>query len=55
MTSIDPARALTVYQERVGRLTNEILMRDIAIADLEERVRDLELQLKSPKVAADPA
>lgn len=42
MATVDPARALPLYQTRVGVLHNEILMRDVAIADLEEQVQRLQ-------------
>lgn len=36
MTTIDPNRALPVYQARVSNMINDIILRDIAITDLEE-------------------
>lgn len=42
MTTIDPNRALPVYQARVSNMINDIILRDIAIADLEESNRQLQ-------------
>jgi FtsZ-binding cell division protein ZapB len=36
MATIDPNRALPVYQARVSNMINDIILRDIAISELEE-------------------
>ncbi|GAA0705430.1 hypothetical protein GCM10010193_70640 [Kitasatospora atroaurantiaca] len=42
MATIDPNKALPVYQARAGNMLNDIILRDIAIVDLEERNQQLE-------------
>lgn len=58
MATIDPAKALTYYQARVGNMLNDIVMRDVAIAELEEQNRTLEdecgrLRVKLHDLTAD--
>ena len=62
MATIDPAKALTYYQARIGNMLNDIVMRDVAIAELEEQNRTLEnecgrlrVQLRELAGSADPA
>lgn len=38
MATVSNERALAEYQRRIGSLYNEIVMRDVAIAELEERL-----------------
>jgi hypothetical protein len=45
MVTIDPQRALAEYQRRVGQMANDVIMRDVAIAELEEQVAQLRDQL----------
>lgn len=45
MATVNTDRALAEYQRRLGAMANEIVMRDVAIAELEARVAELESQL----------
>jgi FtsZ-binding cell division protein ZapB len=53
MTTIDPNRALPVYQARVSNMINDIILRDIAIADLEEG--NLQLQQENASLRQENA
>ena len=44
MATIDPAKALTYYQARIGNMLNVIVVRDGAIVELEEQNRTLEIE-----------
>jgi hypothetical protein len=46
MATVNTERALTEYQRRVGILMNEVVMRDVAIAELEEQLADARLEVK---------
>ncbi|WUH94554.1 hypothetical protein OG900_33360 [Streptomyces sp. NBC_00433] len=53
--TVDPMRAVAAYQQKVGDLTNEVVMRDAYIAELAEtitaltaEIRDLRGQLGLP-------
>lgn len=45
MATVEPARALPVYQARYGELHNQLLVANIAIADLEQENTDLRTQV----------
>lgn len=45
MATVDPANALPHFQERVGTLYSEILMRDVVITELEARCAALEAEV----------
>lgn len=55
MATIDPARALPIYQKHYGDLHNQILLRDIAIAGLEEENNRLRDQLASQGFERTPS
>jgi prefoldin subunit 5 len=42
MATVSNERALAEYQRRIGTLYNEIVMRDVAISELEERCQAAE-------------
>lgn len=43
--TVEPADALPEYQRRYGNLHNDLLIRDVAIAKLEQENTDLRAQL----------
>lgn len=53
MATIDPARALPIYQKQYGDLHNQVLLRDIAIAELEERLDTMQQELAQLRTQID--
>lgn len=43
--TVDPMRAVAAYQRKVGDLTNEVVMRDVYITELTEKVTGLSAEI----------
>lgn len=44
--TVDPMRAIAAYQQKVGDLTNEVVMRDVYIAELTDTVTALTAEIQ---------
>jgi hypothetical protein len=54
MVSVSNERALAEYQRRVGSLFNELVMRDVAITELEERLAAAEAEAAALRAERAP-
>lgn len=53
MATVNTERALEEFRRRVGQLYGELVLRDVVIAELEERIVDLEESLRASNGSTD--